>query len=404
MIGALLLALQLGSATAIQVRAGGAVRAVEVERIAHGATIPLDALAASLSGTVAQLPGGWTRFIARGVELELAPAVPFARAGQTVIPLVSAPVLRGSRLYVPAQLATEILPRLAPSLRYDAARRELALVSPPGERTIVATSGGSTAAASPGAAPQRTPPRAATTDRKRVVVVDAGHGGKDNGTSGLAGRRRIYEKDIALAVALALRDSLRKRGVTVVMTRDDDTFIPLSDRGRYANQHEGDLFLSIHVNAANPRARDRALVRGFETFFLAEARTEDAKRVQEMENEVIRFETGADAPKDDPLSFIINDMAQNEHLRESSDLAEVVQQRLARMHPGPNRGVKQADFYVLRTAFMPAVLIEIGFATNATEAAYIAESRRQRQLAGSIAEAAIEYLEHYERRIGGAPH
>ena len=85
----------------------------------------------------------------------------------------------------------------------------------------------------------------------------------------------------------------------------------------------------------------------------------------------MRFETGAKVAKDDALSYILSDMKQNEHLRESSELAELVQEHLATMHPGPNRGVKQAGFRVLVTAFMPAVLVEIGFGTNAAEAAYL---------------------------------
>ena len=399
MIAALAVLLQLSAGATIQVYAGGTAQPVGVSAAAEGHVVRADALARALGGTVRALPSGWTRLSVQGLELDVSPGVAFARVGPTVYPLAVPPSVAGGALMVPAQLATDLLPRLETTLRYDAERRELAVT--PRASVVATSSGGAVTSAPPRATSAPRAPTPAETDRQRVVVIDAGHGGKDSGTSGLAGRRRIYEKDVALAVALALRDSLAKRGVKVVLTRDDDTFIPLYDRGRFANQHQGDLFLSIHVNAANPRARDRARVRGFETYFLAEARTEDAKRVEEMENEVIRFETGADAPKDDPLSFIIHDMAQNEHLRESSDLAEVIQQRLARMHPGPNRGVKQANFAVLRTTFMPAALIEIGFATNATEAAYIASQTRQRQLAGAIATATMEYLEHYERRVGG---
>ena len=105
--------------------------------------------------------------------------------------------------------------------------------------------------------------------------------------------------------------------------------------------------------------------------------------------------------KGDPLSFIMADMAQNEHLRESSELADRIQRRLARAHPGPSRGVKQAGFRVLVTAFMPAVLVEIGFGTNAAEAAYLSDPSRQEQLAAAIADAALAYLERYERRVGG---
>jgi N-acetylmuramoyl-L-alanine amidase len=145
-----------------------------------------------------------------------------------------------------------------------------------------------------------------------------------------------------------------------------------------------------------------AAARGFETYFLAEAKTEDARRVEQMENEATRFETGASAQKGDALSFIVTDMLQNEHLRESSELAELVQRHLGARHPGPDRGVKQAGFRVLVTAFMPSVLIEVGFGTNAAEARYLASSKGQDDLAAAIATATMEYLGRYERRVIGS--
>jgi len=232
--------------------------------------------------------------------------------------------------------------------------------------------------------------------------VDAGHGGPDNGMTGpIGGPITLYEKDVTLAVSKRLGGELESRGLRVIYTRTTDTLIALSDRGRIANQAGGDLFISIHVNAANLGWRDPAASRGFETYFLAEAKTEDARRVERMENESVRFETNGELAKDDPLSFILSDMKQNEHLRESSELAELIQERLAQMHPGPSRGVKQAGFRVLVTAFMPAVLVEIGFGTNAAEAAYLSDGRRQAAIAGAIAEATVEYLRRYERRVSG---
>jgi N-acetylmuramoyl-L-alanine amidase len=239
--------------------------------------------------------------------------------------------------------------------------------------------------------------------RRHRVVVDAGHGGPDGGMSGPMGSGpRIREKNITLAVAKLVADELESRGVEAVMTRTTDTLIALSDRGQIANRSKADLFLSIHVNAANLKWKDAAGARGFETYFLAEAKTEEAKRVEAMENSSVRFETGAYAPKGDPLSFIINDMAQNEHLREANDLAASVQDGMAEIHPGPNRGVRQANFAVLRTSFMPAVLIELGFGTNAAEAKYLSDAARQKKLAAAIADATVEYLAGYERRTGAA--
>lgn len=247
-----------------------------------------------------------------------------------------------------------------------------------------------------------TPARVGHTVR-RVVVVDAGHGGPDNGMTGpIATQWKIYEKDVTLQVAKRLASALRARGLAVVMTRTTDTLIALADRGRIANQHHGDVFVSIHVNAANPNWHDPGAARGFETYFLAEAKTEDAKRVEQMENASVRFETGVHAGKDDPLNYIMNDMAQNEHLRESSELADLIQQHLGAVEPGPSRGVKQAGFVVLVTAYMPAVLVEIGFGTNPADARFITSATHQRQIANAIADATVEYLDHYQKRLGAA--
>jgi N-acetylmuramoyl-L-alanine amidase len=211
----------------------------------------------------------------------------------------------------------------------------------------------------------------------------------------------VYEKDITLAIARALKTALERRGITVVMTRKSDTLIALGDRGRIANQEKGDLFMSIHVNAANPRWKQPGGARGFETYFLAEAKTEDERRVEAMENEVIKFETNAETTRDDPLGFIIRDMAQNEHLRESSRLADLVQAGMRKVHPGPNRGVKQAGFVVLVKAFMPAVLVEVGFGSNSAESAYMTAPDNQRTLAEALADAADAFLAQYERKVSG---
>jgi len=230
------------------------------------------------------------------------------------------------------------------------------------------------------------------------AIVDAGHGGVDPGApiQGL----RLNEKDITLQLALKLGAALKREGIDVVYTRTRDTLIARADRGRIANDAEGDVFISIHVNAANPGWKKPQAARGFETYFLGVAKTEDSRRVEEMEEESARFERPATATANDPLSFILSDMMQNEHLRESSDFAEIVQRQLRRIHPGPDRGVKQAGFTVLVSAFMPAILVEVGFGTNADEARYLASSAKQDAMAAAIASATREYLERHERRIG----
>ncbi len=244
----------------------------------------------------------------------------------------------------------------------------------------------------------------------RTVVVDAGHGGIDNGMGPLNSRHKLYEKNITLQVALKLGRALRARGVHVVYTRTTDTLINLYDRGPIANRAHGDLFISIHVNAANPKWKDADAARGFETFFLSEAKTEDERRVEAMENSAARFDTGPRVSRGGPLSYILNDMQQNENLRESMKVADSVQAHLSTVEPGPNRGVQQAAFVVLETAFMPAVLVEIGFGTNRKDAAFISNSTDQWKIADAIADAAVDYLNGYwagvngvADRIGGYP-
>lgn len=338
---------------------------------------------------------------AGATRIELTLGLPFARIGPRAEPLSSAPVLRDSQLFVPLALISEVLPRVAPEYRYDAARRVVSRLSP---RVATGSVQGSPQATSPvaGQGPTTAPTPRASARARHIVVVDAGHGGPDRGMSGPIGsRNKVFEADITLAVSRRLRDLLQASGVEVVMTRTTDTLIALDDRGRIANKADADLFLSIHVNAANLRWKNPRLARGFETFFLAEAKTEDEKRVADMENDAARFELDVETEPGDPLSFLLSDMKQNEFLRESSTLAATIQSGLKSVHPGTDRGVKQAGFRVLIAAYMPAVLIELGFGTNATEARWLASAKGQQALAKAIADAAMRYLADYARRTNG---
>jgi N-acetylmuramoyl-L-alanine amidase len=353
-----------------------------------------------------------------GVRLQVEVGLALVRVGGDVRQLATAPTLRSGHLFVPLQLISEVFPTTVPNTRWDADAGQLVV--------FTAMASGGEVMSTPRAPEPRVvndaprAPRAVTTSARtddsrlppvpvrhgrRMIVVDAGHGGVDNGMTGPLGRGpKIYEKDITLSVANKLGGQLKARGVDVLYTRSSDTLIALDDRGRIANRASGDLFISIHVNAANPNWKDPGGARGFETYFLSEAKTEDARRVEQMENSVVRLESNTKPDRDDPLSFIKTDMTQNQHLRESSQLAELIQLRLGGMHPGPSRGVKQAGFRVLVTAYMPAVLVEIGFGTNPREAAYMTDPRQQDALARAIADAAMAYLHQYEGRLaGGGP-
>jgi N-acetylmuramoyl-L-alanine amidase len=344
-------------------------------------------------------------------RMDLIDGIPFAKLDTLTVPLTRAPQVRGGQLYLPFQFVSEVIPRYGGGYFYDVAQGELrtysstSVASAPPPRITPSPAVGS--APTPSITPSPQPPvRRPSVNKppaRKLVVIDAGHGGPDRGMTGPIGTSPWFtEKDVTLSVAMKLATVLRARGVDVLMTRTTDTLIALSDRGRIANSNHGDVFISIHCNAPGSNTAAGAREHGFETYFLAEAKTEDERRVQDMENESVKFETGANAPKGDPLSFIITDMAQNEHLRESSDLAQTIQQGLIDVHPGPNRGVQQANFAVLRGSYMPAVLIEIGFGSNQSEATYLSDQSNQRALARNIAESVVAYLAHYESRIGGA--
>jgi N-acetylmuramoyl-L-alanine amidase len=398
MIGALLVALQLASATpaALSVRAGDSESVVPLVETNLGAAIALEKLAPLIPLDITA--AGVGRFAIRiaGVDMELRDQLPFARVSGQLVPLAAAPFVVDGHLYVPFEIVAELLPRFAGDrIRYDPARARLRFTGAAQPSNVALIP------ASDATAKRAAPSRPGTRTHKRRIVVDAGHGGVDNGMHGpIGGSWTIYEKNITLAVAQKLDTALRARGMDVTMTRTRDTLIALDDRGRIANEVHGDVFVSIHVNAANLAWYKPAAARGYETYFLAEAKTEDAKRVERMENESVHFETSSSSEKDDPLTFIKLDMAQNEHLRESSELAAMIQRQLGTMEPGPSRGVKQAGFRVLVTAYMPAVLVEIGFGTNAEEARFLNNPSKQREIANAVATAVGEYLDHYERRLG----
>jgi N-acetylmuramoyl-L-alanine amidase len=400
-IAGLLLFLQTSAVQpGLIVRQADATRTVATIPTLSGTYIRADLLAAALGGSAGPASLGRYRMTLGESRIDMTEGVPFLRVGNDVIPILLPPLRSGNTFLIPYQVATSVIPKVASGFNYDAVAREMRIFNTAARRVVETPQ---PAVQPPASLPSITAPGAARPRRatRRLIVVDAGHGGPDNGMTGPIGSGpRIVEKNVTLAVARLLASELRNQGVDVLMTRTRDTLIALYDRGRIANRNKGDLFVSIHVNATGSRGSAGARERGYETYFLAEAKTEEASRVERMENEAVRFETGANAPKGDPLSFIINDMAQNEHLRESNDLAETIQDGMRQFHPGKDRGVQQANFAVLRGSYMPAVLVEIGFGTNPSEAAYLLDSDNQRTIASSIARSVMEYISHYDARIG----
>jgi N-acetylmuramoyl-L-alanine amidase len=227
----------------------------------------------------------------------------------------------------------------------------------------------------------------------RVIVLDPGHGGKDPGAVGKI--LKAQEKDINLAVALKLKHMLETElGVKVLLTRSDDRFVSLGDRTRFANENKADLFVSIHTNASKD-----AKSRGVETYYLATAQTSDARAVEALENQVVElYEGGASAKSQyDDLDFILSDLSQTEHLESSNIMAGSIQQHITVGSKSYDRGVKQANFYVLRGAFMPSVLIELGFISNPEEERLLINSEYQDRLARTIFEGIKRFKYRYDR-------
>lgn len=235
--------------------------------------------------------------------------------------------------------------------------------------------------------------------RLDTIVIDAGHGGRDGGAIGVGG---IREKDIVLPVALKLGRYLEEYlGVNVIYTRKDDRFIPLKERGHKANTAEGKLFISLHANAAKNRA-----AYGTETYFLGMHKTDAAQQVMERENSVVHLEA---APNDydhfNEHNLIRRALTQSAYMRQSEQLAGLVEGQFAERVHRHSRGIKQAGFYVLWGASMPSLLIELGFVTNRKEAEFMKSDYGQTMLASAIFRAVRDYKEDLEKgfSVAGAP-
>lgn len=221
----------------------------------------------------------------------------------------------------------------------------------------------------------------------RRVVIDAGHGGRDTGAIGPQGTR---EKDVALAIATKLARRLEAMGLEVVMTREDDRFVTLEDRTRIANQAKGDLFISVHCNAAPSRA-----LRGIETYTLNTSSNRYAIRLAARENATSERGVG-------DLRYILADLATRANTSESSRLARQVQRSLvsslAPQYPGVrDLGTKEALFFVLLGARMPAILVETSFISNPEEEQRLAKAEYQSRVADAISQAVGTFLEDRTR-------
>jgi N-acetylmuramoyl-L-alanine amidase len=214
------------------------------------------------------------------------------------------------------------------------------------------------------------------------VVIDAGHGGRDFGAIGPGGTR---EKDVTLAMAQKLAEQLEAQGLEVLLSRDDDEFVTLEERARFANEHRADLFISIHANANSDRR-----VRGTQTYFLNATDDRYALRLAARENASTERSIS-------DLQLILADLATKANVEESHQLAESVQREMVKelghdFGAGRDLGVKHALFYVLLGVRMPAILVETAFVSNPAEERRLNSDAFQAAVARDIASGVSRFL------------
>ncbi len=290
-----------------------------------------------------------------------------ALVGGLVIPLAAPPLFVDGKLYVTPDFLSNVVSRVL--------GRRISLSGLDARVTDVPALG--EAALEP-----LFPPRIHT------VLIDPGHGGKDNGATGLSGLR---EKDLTLALSLQLKERLEQESdIRVVLTRDADLFLGLRQRTAKANA-VGGLLISVHANSGR---RERA--RGFEVYSMApRASDKAALEASRFENQV----TALEGPSGD-VEPMLWALAQNDYLNESMRFADNMVSTLSEKLESENRGAKQAPFIVLAGATVPAILIEVGFITNPEEEAALRTTAYQKRLVEAISFGIVRYLRHYETKYG----
>lgn len=236
----------------------------------------------------------------------------------------------------------------------------------------------------------KVPPRIASASSEvlRTIVLDPGHGGEDPGAVGPKG---TFEKDVNLEIAKKLLRELKRPGLNVILTRENDEFVPLARRTQIANEHRADLFVSIHCNASLSEN-----ARGFEVYFLHEKATDEkAESVARLENAVVALEKKKGEPANEEWREIIYDMQVNQFMNESSELSGLIAHVVGENVDIENKGVKQANFFVLRGAAMPAILVEGAYLSNPKEE----KKLKTKSFQTALAKAIHQGIEAYERRL-----
>ncbi len=243
-------------------------------------------------------------------------------------------------------------------------------------------------------------PKPEARERIGFIILDPGHGGKDPGAIGKGG---LQEKALTLQISRQVEKTLKSRlkEVKVKATRNSDVFIELAERTEIANRElkrgNNGLFISIHVNASIS-----SKVSGFETYFLSQNPTnEEARKTAALENNVVILERNSTGGKKyDDVDQVEALMMTTQIQRESSLLAESIQKGLGKnIKEFRSRGVQRADFFVLRGALMPAVLVEVGFITNTKEASFLKRADYQNSIAKGISDGIVDFIHEYNKMI-----
>jgi N-acetylmuramoyl-L-alanine amidase len=233
-------------------------------------------------------------------------------------------------------------------------------------------------------------------DEPFVLVLDAGHGGKDSG----AISRKTKEKNINLAVTLLAGKYIAEKhpDVRIIYTRDKDEFIGLNDRANVANKSKANLFISIHANSS-----EHSYVRGVEVYTFGISRTQENLEVAKRENSVIFLEDNYEEKYEgydpnSPESFILFEFIQNKYVEQSINFASSVRNEMKNCVKWKDRGVKQAEYLVLRKSSMPRILIELDFLTNPDAESFLTSEAGQRKYAKAICNAFTQYKRNYDRK------
>ena len=212
-------------------------------------------------------------------------------------------------------------------------------------------------------------------------MIDPGHGGKDPGTVGVKGTE---EKAVNLWMGLELADALRAKDFEVLLTRTDDTFIPLAQRSTLANHYKADLFISLHCNASLS-----SKLSGFEVYILSEKASDShAAAVARLENASLELEGKVPSA---PVQAVLRSLAKNANIKRSAKLGSIMDREVGERLDQPDAGLQQAAFYVLRGAEMPAVLLEIGFLSNKAEEKRLASPSYRKKMIQAIEASIMEF-------------